>query len=102
MRMKSKIWKSSLLALMRMFLELPLGFSSHGGRLLQSLELLEASLCLYGGVIPQKAEWRGKRECVFENIVGSVNQISLVIQCICSVVNISVNWMFGYMSPNTS
>ena len=33
MRMESKIWKSSLLTLRRMFLELLLGFSSHGGRL---------------------------------------------------------------------
>ena len=44
-------------------------------------------------VTPQKAEWRGKRDWVFENIVGSGNQISLVIQCICIVVNICVNWI---------
>lgn len=51
----------------------------------------------------QKVDWRGKKKVgVWPNIVESLNQVCLMSHRICFIVSISVNWVFGYLSPSTS
>ena len=51
----------------------------------------------------QKVDWRGKKKVgVWPKVDESPNQVCLVSHCICFIVNNSVSWVFGYLSPSTS